>query len=607
MATDIAQTTTDIRQSTTADSMRLAHRSANISSQRETEKDAKALSRVRTGASASQPEEEGAGDSDCQGEEDSLDAARVGDSPGEVERSDAPTSSDATAGGERLRDHRIRRLTASAPAGQLHMFLKSLQATGNEVQLAFMEALQALHESKGFIEIGCSSFRQYCQEELGLGRSTAYEYLRCARALAELPVTATMFRDGDLSWDRVKAISRVATPATEVTWIQVALESSVRELQVEVRSAQEDGRDKPRDDRYGLPNLMTRLVLDLTLEDKERLLVALARAAGSLGVSEDYVLGTRSITPEGSGRNRDDRMRASEGPALELEGDAASTDEEDFRLPDPRTALIGLVDAILAGRFKVSGTREPGHADPAVFVAYNGCPDCNRAKAHTRYGSLEIPQELLAKRAQEAQTLVIPEEAEFEDRELAPGERDKPNSALLAKRVLFRDGLQCATPGCTNRRGLQAHHMQHRADGGPTVMKNLSSQCPVCHSLEHSELLEVTGNATTGELTWKRKPRASDVERRETDVLVAKAARPAAAVGRATRSELEVADVDIDGKRDVGIDADGESETEGLGEPETDGEAGAQACPYVGHFRTDRDAEAVRGIQPDNVLTPDTS
>ena len=108
---------------------------------------------------------------------------------------------------------------------------------------------------------------------------------------------------------------------------------------------------------------------------------------------------------------------------------------------------------------------------------------------------------------------------------------------MLFNLVLHRDGLRSATTGFDNQRVLHAHHIKHRAKGGPTVMSNLVPQCTTCHALQHADLLEVIGNATTGELSWKRKPRPRDVKARDVTMLIDKAARLAEAARPGNRHD----------------------------------------------------------------------
>ncbi|MBW2735918.1 MAG: HNH endonuclease, partial [Deltaproteobacteria bacterium] len=47
-----------------------------------------------------------------------------------------------------------------------------------------------------------------------------------------------------------------------------------------------------------------------------------------------------------------------------------------------------------------------------------------------------------------------------------------------------RDG-GCCFPGCTHQRYLEAHHIEHWADGGTTTLSNLTSICAFHHHLLH--------------------------------------------------------------------------------------------------------------------------
>jgi hypothetical protein len=56
-----------------------------------------------------------------------------------------------------------------------------------------------------------------------------------------------------------------------------------------------------------------------------------------------------------------------------------------------------------------------------------------------------------------------------------------------------RDG-GCRVPGCSQRRWLHVHHLQHHAHGGPTAVGNLVCLCPAHHRLLHAGHLHVTGD-----------------------------------------------------------------------------------------------------------------
>ena len=67
-------------------------------------------------------------------------------------------------------------------------------------------------------------------------------------------------------------------------------------------------------------------------------------------------------------------------------------------------------------------------------------------------------------------------------------------------RVLIedRDG-GCRVPGCSQRRWLHIHHIQHRGDQGETVPENLCCLCPHHHREHHRGLLRISGDPTTAD------------------------------------------------------------------------------------------------------------
>ena len=61
-------------------------------------------------------------------------------------------------------------------------------------------------------------------------------------------------------------------------------------------------------------------------------------------------------------------------------------------------------------------------------------------------------------------------------RVVGSGRATRTISRRLRRALEHRD--RCAVPGCGATRGLQAHHLQHWEDGGPTELTNLVLLCP---------------------------------------------------------------------------------------------------------------------------------
>ncbi|MDG2028460.1 MAG: DUF222 domain-containing protein [Acidimicrobiales bacterium] len=68
---------------------------------------------------------------------------------------------------------------------------------------------------EGWAQWGARSCAEWMSWKCGESLHTAREKVRVARVLAELPATAAAFAACELSYSKVRAITRVATPADD--------------------------------------------------------------------------------------------------------------------------------------------------------------------------------------------------------------------------------------------------------------------------------------------------------------------------------------------------------------------------------------------------------
>ncbi len=80
-------------------------------------------------------------------------------------------------------------------------------------------------------KFACSSVYHYAARHLKLAGHTVAEYLRTARKLKELPLLAEAYEKGELSATHVREITRVATAATDGTWLAAARSCTTREIE----------------------------------------------------------------------------------------------------------------------------------------------------------------------------------------------------------------------------------------------------------------------------------------------------------------------------------------------------------------------------------------
>jgi hypothetical protein len=77
---------------------------------------------------------------------------------------------------------------------------------------------------------------------------------------------------------------------------------------------------------------------------------------------------------------------------------------------------------------------------------------------------------------------------------LSVGRRTRTIPAHIRRALLLRDD-GCRFPGCTHRRHLHGHHVQHWANGGATRLRNLVLVCSQHHRLLHEGGFDVRREA----------------------------------------------------------------------------------------------------------------
>ena len=75
------------------------------------------------------------------------------------------------------------------------------------------------------------SCAQWLNWRLGISLPTAYDHVRVARRLSELPETSAAFARGELSYSKVRALTRVATAANEESLVDMARHSTAAQIE----------------------------------------------------------------------------------------------------------------------------------------------------------------------------------------------------------------------------------------------------------------------------------------------------------------------------------------------------------------------------------------
>ena len=147
----------------------------------------------------------------------------------------------------------IERLPMEADADHLHFIpddpaelrraVTDMAARINLADWRFVKLIAAMDRTRGWREGGYCNLGNWLDHRCGLGPCAARERIRIGRALERLPHIDAAFRDGVISYSKVRAITRVATPDTDVMLLAIAEGSSAAQLESLVRTYERVGAD----------------------------------------------------------------------------------------------------------------------------------------------------------------------------------------------------------------------------------------------------------------------------------------------------------------------------------------------------------------------------
>ena len=105
----------------------------------------------------------------------------------------------------------------------------------NAAEYRLVRFVDELDRRKSSGLLGTASIPAWLGYYCGLDANAAREKLRVARALRELPGIRECFAEGKVSYSKVRAITRVATPANEQLLLSYAHNSTAAQMERVVR------------------------------------------------------------------------------------------------------------------------------------------------------------------------------------------------------------------------------------------------------------------------------------------------------------------------------------------------------------------------------------
>jgi hypothetical protein len=345
-----------------------------------------------------------------------------------------------------------------------------------------LELIRAF-DARGGWNTGFRSCAAWLSWRVGLDLGAARERVRVARALGTLPLLAEALGRGELSYAKVRALTRVATPETEARLLTVGWAGTAAHVERIVRGWRcVDRRAEVRETKRRHASRVLHVyhdedgmvVLKGRLEPEVGALVMQALAAARESLYQRARERARAATGFGNVSEETPPVSQQQADALTLLAETALHHGLDPGAPGERYQVVVHVDAQV-----LADPEQPGQS-----VLEDGA---------------RVSAETSQRLACDASRVVMRHDGE--GRLLEIGARTRTIPPALRRALHHRD-QGCRFPGC----GLgftQGHHLRHWAHGGPTTLSNLALLCRRHHRAVHEEGYQVA-RLPDGTLRFRR-------------------------------------------------------------------------------------------------------
>jgi 5-methylcytosine-specific restriction endonuclease McrA len=325
-------------------------------------------------------------------------------------------------------------------------------------------------DASGGWNTGFRSCAAWLGWRVGLDLGAARERVRVARALGTLPRLAGALATGELSYAKVRALTRVATSETEERLLAVGRAGTAEHVERIVRGwrrvdRQAEARETAR--QHGSRALHV-------YQEEDGMVVVRGRLAPEVGalLLRALAAAREALYQQARGQEADTgladasadapSMAQQQADALALLAETALHHGLDPGAPGERYQVVVHVDAPV-----LADPDQPGQS-----VLEDG--------AH-------VPAETSQRLACDASRVVMRHDDDGRLLEVSARTRTIPPAL---RRALHHRDHGCRFPGCGLPFG-QGHHLRHWAQGGPTTLSNLALLCRRHHRAVHEEGYQV--------------------------------------------------------------------------------------------------------------------
>lgn len=305
----------------------------------------------------------------------------------------------------------------------------------------------------------CRSMAHWLSWKCGVGLRAAHDQVRVARALEALPAITEAFAAGTISYSKVRALVRVATPESDADLVDLA--------------------------RCGTAAHIERIVAGY--EQVRRL------CDGDLAAAQVTARGIWVETLADGTVELRVRLTPDTAVAVLAEVDARAAEmgpptAGDEREPFSARRADALVEIVTAARAERTGA--PTVCDIVVHADLETLSDGVPGRCESSDGT-GFSMQTLQRLACDGRVQLI---VEREGRTIDVGRSTRKIPAALRRALAERDEGRCRWPGCESRFGVEIHHLVYWTHGGPTDRSNLVSLCWRHHRSVHERGWHLSGD-----------------------------------------------------------------------------------------------------------------
>ena len=354
---------------------------------------------------------------------------------------------------------------------ELEAQITELAGQLNAANYRWLTLIAEYDRRNGWADGKLPSCAHWLNFKCGLNLGAAREKVRVAHALAGLPKIAASMARGELSYSKVRALTRVAGEATEDALLMIALHGTAHHVERLVRGyrrAQE--------------------AQELSREAQQH-----ANRSLSYCFADDGSLLLKGRLPALAGAMLIRALDAAIETIPEKEISADVVEERAIPYQTRRADALAVLAEKYLAETDVSSTTADRY-QVVVHVDAETLREQSAGRCEIENGP-SLPAETARRLACDASLLRVIENEHGEP--LDVGRKTRSIPPAIRRALNARDG-GCRFPGCTHQRYVDAHHVEHWADGGDTKLSNLVTLCRLHHRLVHEGEIRIEAQAGGG-------------------------------------------------------------------------------------------------------------